>query len=228
MYHAVFFDIDNTLLDTQAALGAAVPLVFADLSLPCPENAVEVFFRENDRLWARIEKGELTQEDHRRLRWPTIFAALGLPDVDFAAFEEAYRVHLYQHALPMPHARELLESLQGKCRLFAASNAADAARQRLRLEKAGLADKLEGVFLSQELGACKPDPAFFAACFSQLKGLAPQHCLMVGDSLSADIAGGAAYGLDTCLFDPYHRTPSCPQATWHISDLRQVEPLVTG
>ena len=33
---------------------------------------------------------------------------------------------------------------------------------------------------------------------------------------------------DTCLFDPYHGTPSCPQATWHISDLRQVEPLVTG
>ena len=42
---------------------------------------------------------------------------------------------------------------------------------------------------------------FFDGCFAQLPGVLPEETMIIGDSLTADIAGGKAYGLKTCWFN---------------------------
>lgn len=46
---------------------------------------------------------------------------------------------------------------------------------------------------------------------------------MIGDSLTADIAGGRAAGMYTCWFDPGGRGAAMPpQADWRITRLEQL------
>ena len=46
---------------------------------------------------------------------------------------------------------------------------------------------------------------------------------MIGDSLTADIAGGRAAGMHTCWFDPADRGAAMPpQADWRITRLEEL------
>ena len=70
--------------------------------------------------------------------------------------------------------------------------------QRPRLAGSAIGDYFAEVIISEEVGAAKPDPAIFDAAF-ELLGRPPRaKVLLIGDSLSSDIAGGRDYGLDTC------------------------------
>ena len=64
---------------------------------------------------------------------------------------------------------------------------------------------------------------FFDRCLAQLPGVRPEQCLMIGDSLTADIAGGRAAGMQTCWFDPTDRGAAMPpQADWRITRLEEL------
>ena len=84
-------------------------------------------------------------------------------------------------------------------------------------------DAFEQLFISGQLGAEKPSRVFFDRCLAQLPGVRPEQCLMIGDSLTADIAGGRAAGMQTCWFDPADRgTAMPPQADWRITRLEEL------
>jgi FMN phosphatase YigB (HAD superfamily) len=58
------------------------------------------------------------------------------------------------------------------------------------------------IVISEEVGAAKPDPAIFDVAFARMGWPDKARVLMVGDSLTSDIAGAAAYGIDACWFNP--------------------------
>ena len=91
--NVLLFDIDNTLLDFSAGAMQAMEEIFCEAGLPFAPEMFAVFQVENDKLWARIERGELTIAGLRDVRWQTILARLGL-EADGAAMEDAFRVRL--------------------------------------------------------------------------------------------------------------------------------------
>ena len=217
----LLFDIDNTLLDFSAGAMQAMEEIFRAAGLPYAPEMFAVFQVENDKLWARIERGELTIAGLRDVRWQTILARLGL-EADGAAMEDAFRDRLHESAVPVAGAPEVLARLHGKYRLCAASNG-PYAQQVNRLRRAGMLDAFERLFISGQLGAEKPSRVFFDRCLAQLPGVRPEQCLMIGDSLTADIAGGRAAGMRTCWFDPTDRGAALPpQADWRITRLEEL------
>lgn len=84
---------------------------------------------------------------------------------------------------------------------------------RVELARLGIAELLDVVVMSGDAGgARKPDPAIFRHALDQL-GVAPEHALMVGDSVANDIAGAKALGMKTC------------QALWFVADeIEEPEP----
>ena len=88
--NVLLFDIDNTLLDFSAGAMQAMEEIFRAAGLPYAPEMFAVFQVENDKLWARIERGELTIAGLRDVRWQTILARLGL-EADGAAMEDAFR-----------------------------------------------------------------------------------------------------------------------------------------
>jgi 5'-nucleotidase len=101
----------------------------------------------------------------------------------------------------MPEAEETLAALCGRVGLVAVSNGLRDV-QRSRLARSTIARFLHAVVISGEVGFAKPDARIFQAALACAGNPPAARVLMVGDSLTADIAGGHAAGLDTCWYNP--------------------------
>lgn len=108
----LLFDIDNTLLDFSAGAMQAMEEIFLEAGLPYAPEMFTVFQVENDKLWARIERGELTIAGLRDVRWQTILARLGL-EADGAAMEDAFRDRLHESAVPSRARRRCWRGCMG-------------------------------------------------------------------------------------------------------------------
>ena len=225
----VLIDIDNTLLDFDAYIRRTMEEGFAHFGLrPSEPWMYDVFHRENNKLWRQIEEGTLTFPELEKIRWNNVFAALDM-DFDGVVFEKYFRTALHESAIPVPGAMELLQSLSGRALLCVASNG-PYEQQLHRLEIGGMKPYFDYFFISEHAGAAKPAPAFFDYAFRELNEnrsvpILPQETLIIGDSLSSDIAGGLQYGMKTC----YYRRPGAPAAPTGVddtvTDLRQIPAL---
>ncbi len=201
---AVFIDVDNTLLNFEAYVQQAMEKGFAHYGLKKYEPWMfDCFTTENDKLWIALEKKELTFDQLKDRRWNIIFEKLGI-DFDGHIFEEYFRDEIWNSAIPEKGAMELLERLQGKCILCAASNG-PYEQQMHRLELGKMLDAFSFVFISEKLGVSKPAPEFFEKAFAQLNegreaAIRPEETMIIGDSMTSDMAGGIAYGMQTCLY----------------------------
>lgn len=101
----------------------------------------------------------------------------------------------------MPGAPELLGELYGKYRLYIVSNGT-AKVQEGRIGSSGIAKYMDGIFISQILGANKPDKQFFDICFAEIPDFSLSETVIIGDSLSSDIKGGINAGITTVWFNP--------------------------
>lgn len=201
---AVFFDIDNTLLSFTGYVRETMRKGFEKFGLPpYTEDMYQVFERENDRLWRLIEQGSLSFGRLKQIRWNNIFRELGI-DFDGPAFERYFRDQLYESAIPEPGAVEILDYLKGRYLLIAASNG-PYGQQVHRLKTGGMYGYFSHVFISEKVGAQKPSREFFDYCFRvlrehELPDIRPEETVMIGDSMTSDIAGGAACSMHTILY----------------------------
>ena len=199
----LFLDLDDTILDFHKAERLAISRTFRSFGLEPTEQVLERYHVINRLHWERLERGELTRDQVLTGRFQMLFEELGIP-AQPQAIAKGYEHNLGLGHYFLPGAKEALDTLRGKYRLFLASNGT-ASVQHSRLTSAGLYPYFEEVFVSQALGANKPSRAFFDACAARIPGYDPRKALMVGDSLTSDILGGINAGMKTCWV--------CPQGT---------------
>lgn len=225
MITTVFLDIDNTLLDFGRCAADSIQKGFAEWQMPYDEAVLPVFRRINNSLWARIEDGTLTREELLQIRWQMVFDEMQI-DCCGRDFEQVFIRYLTQSHEEVPGASELLRYLSQKYTLCAASNAPHR-QQVIRLEKAGFLPYFTEIFTSERLGASKPNRAFFDACFAQLPGVSKDEVIMIGDSLSADIDAGKAYGLRTIWFNQDKEdTAAASQADFIVESLTVIKKIL--
>ena len=58
------------------------------------------------------------------------------------------------------------------------------------------------MFISEVVGAEKPSRAFFDAVLSAIGPVDKEELLLIGDSLTSDMAGGCGAGIPCCWYDP--------------------------
>lgn len=222
MVKAVFLDVDNTLLDFDLCAMSAMRRGFEELHFPFEESMYfDTFTRINTPLWKMIERNEFTREGLFQVRWTLIFRALGI-DYDGPTFEKRFLQLLETAAVLVDGASELTEYLHRKYTVCIASNAFYDQQVR-RLTLAGIAPYLHHYFISERLGANKPSGNFFTACLASLPGIAPGECVMIGDSLTADIAGGINAGMQTIWFNHDREpVPDDCKADYIVNSLEEI------
>lgn len=203
MICAVFLDIDNTILSFTEYVKDAMRNGFREFGLgEYTEETFLIFEEINSGLWHRLEKGELTLEGLKKIRWNMIFKALQI-EYDGEEFERWFRKFLFTSAIPEPNAIETLSYLSKKYYVCAASNG-PFEQQVNRLRVAGMLDLFDFVFVSSDIGAQKPMKEFFVEAFRRMENsgvkILPSETIIVGDSDSSDIAGGIGYGMKTCFY----------------------------
>lgn len=224
-YRHIFFDLDDTLWDSRRNSGEAIREIFERHRLGAVfglEAAafVESFHEVNYALWDRYSDGHITQEELRQTRFPLIFEALGL-----RADAVCRRLqHDYLHLAPrkphlMPHARELLEYLKPSYALHIITNGFDDV-QLVKLRAAGIDGYFGEVVTSLRAGCQKPNREIFDFACRCISAPAA-HCLMVGDSLRADIAGAENAGMDHVFYN-HTRTAHQAKPTHEIHSLHEL------
>lgn len=200
MYRNILLDLDDTILDFHRAEGEAFRSVMLELGVEPTRELVRLYSRINMSQWKLLELGKLTLAETKVNRYRLLFAECGIeasPQEATARYEELLSTAYYT----VDGAVELLQSLYGRYRLYIATNGTPKV-QRSRIAGAGISKYFDGVFISAELGASKPDRDFFEACFRNIPDFQREETVIVGDSLTSDIRGGKNAGIDTVWYNP--------------------------
>ena len=200
MIRNVLFDLDDTLFDFHKAEKIALTKTLVHFGIDPTEETLALYSTINAAHWKRLELGEISREEVKVGRYRELFETIGVecdPVKATAYYESMLAIGHYF----IPGAPELLEELYRKYRLYIVSNGT-AKVQEGRIGSSGIAKYMDGIFISQILGANKPDKQFFDICFAEIPDFSLSETVIIGDSLSSDIKGGINAGITTVWFNP--------------------------
>ena len=225
MIEFLFIDLDDTILDFHKAEAVAIAKTLQSFGLEPTEAVVSCYSRINKGYWERLERKEVTREYLLVHRFADLFAQYGLT-VDPVQCARTYEKNLGTGHYFLPGAREAVEALSKKYKLYLASNGTSHV-QAGRLESANISHFFEAIFISQEIGVNKPDVEYFNRCFARIPGFDKERAMIVGDSLSSDILGGKQAGILTCWVNPKGKTANPDlQPDYEIPSLSALEALL--
>lgn len=209
--NAVIFDMDGTLLDTEAAHRQAFRDTGVALGWPMSEalllSMVGIHRDENERMLARA-MGPDFPLDRFYADSDALFEAAVGAGIDLRPGAELVLEHLAHAGIPMA---------------LATSTAAPYAQQRL--ERAGLARYFDVVVTRSDVERPKPHPQPYLLAARRL-GADPAHCVAVEDS-HAGVRSAAAAGMATVmvpdLLPPTDElTLACAAVLPSLTDLRDL------
>jgi 2-haloacid dehalogenase len=220
-YRWLLFDADGTLFDYDKAETVALSSTFRAFDIHYEPTYADAYRVINGQFWRDFELGLIDQKSLRTSRFSQLFDSLGL-EADPLSFSRKYLEYLSMGTYLIDGAEEVLAALQPDYRLAIITNGLKDV-QRPRLASSSIGAYFEVLVISEEIGKAKPDPAIFDAAFDLLGNPALEEVLIIGDSLTSDIAGGYRYGIDTCWFNPSNLDPDQDLDIVHtITDLRQL------
>lgn len=202
-YKAIFIDIDDTILDYIPCCREAFHEGMKELKsegMKDEDELFDIFFAISGRLFSEAKHGMHTIAQVMDLYPKEFIETIGYPAEAVDPFKHAFRAAWGTTHTLVPGAKETLERLHNKgYRLFAASNSFGHL-QRSRLERAGVLHLFEDTYISIDIGYDKPDVRFYEEALRRC-GLQANEVLMIGDSMTTDIIGARAAGLDALYFD---------------------------
>jgi len=168
------FDLDNTLLDRDAAMSAYLGTWGA------ADSAMQELLVADERGCS-----------DRLLFCESVLAILDLPMTSQALWEHL-QANLGSFCLPDLGRTALIARLRTQAKVVLLTNGG-ATNQRLKLSHSGLEDAFDHVVVSGEIGVSKPAREAFAAC-ERWPGA---RYVMIGDHPTHDIEGAARCGWAT-------------------------------
>lgn len=224
---AVFFDLDGTLLDHDAATRAGALSLFdtyGDRLTGSDERLLRRWEELTELHFDRYLRGETSYVGQRRWRIRDLFDVTpgemsdAEADAVFAVYREAYE----RNWELFPDVIDTLEALRG-FRLGVITNGG-SAQQRQKLEGVGVLDRFAAVVASEDEGVAKPHPGIFeVAC--RAVDAPPSACVHVGDRLAVDAIGARDAGLKGVWIDRRDEGPG-PSNIERITRLTELPALV--
>ncbi|WP_307793696.1 HAD family hydrolase [Actinotalea soli] len=196
----VLFDIDDTLVDTRGAFGAALTEIVTTYLPQAASRRDEVLAHwraDVDGHYARYTRGELGYREQRMARANALHAEFGgavLDEARYRAWDEVFEKGFSSAWTAHAEAAAAVDALiSGGISVGALSNA-DVAYQTGKLERVGLGARVPMLVGVDTLGVGKPDPAVFLEACRRL-GTVPSRTAYVGDELDVDARAAVGAGL---------------------------------
>lgn len=199
-YDIILLDADMTLLDFERSEREALRRVLTRAGVEPTDQVCADYSRINDAQWQAFARGEVDQDYLVVERFAALLRLYGTGQ-DPARLSRAYELALGEEAHLLPGAMDCCLELKRRGYALAIATNGLPMAQRGRWERTGLDKVIPDIFISMELGAQKPMPAFFDRVCAALGVTDRSRVLMVGDSLTSDIRGGHDAGLDTVWFN---------------------------
>lgn len=221
-FTTILWDVDGTLLDFLYSQKYAITKCFRTAGRDITEEQIKRYSQINDDYWRRLELGEITKDQLLTGRFATLFEEYKIKDIDLAVFAKEYQEALGSVFSFIDDSLTICKALQEKVRQYVITNGVTATQMN-KLKLSGLAEAMDGIFISEQIGTPKPAKEFFDYCLKHIEEKDKSKLLIVGDSLSSDIKGGVLSGIPTCWYRPegaINDTPYHPD--YEISDLHML------
>jgi len=205
-YKHIFFDLDRTLWDFDAAAEVAFERIYEQynlksLGIPNAHEFHEVYHPLNEQLWVLYRADKITKEDLNRTRFLKPLEHYGIHDVELAdRLSEDYVYWSPRIVRLVSGTMELLDYLKPKYHLHLITNGFQEV-QHTKLSGSGMEPYFETLTVSEEVGVKKPNPEIFRYALRKANATA-EESLMIGDEMAVDIDGARAAGIDQILFNP--------------------------
>ena len=199
-YDVILFDADGTLMDFHRGESEAVRQTMQKMGIEPTDFLAAEYSKINDSLWKMLERKEITKPELLVRRFELFCERFGFP-VDATKMARTYEETLSQKGYLFDGAEELCAKLYERVPLYIVTNGVEHI-QKGRFSRVPLRKYVKEVFISGVIGYEKPDVRYFEAVAKKIPNFDKKRALIVGDSLSADIAGGINFGIDTCFYNP--------------------------
>ena len=224
-YKHLFFDLDRTLWDFDAAAEVAFELIYdkyhlKGLGIPSAHECHEVYHPLNERLWKLYREEKITKDELNRTRFMKPLEHYGIHDIELADhLSEDYVYWSPRIVRLIPGTMELLEYLKPKYHLHLITNGFQEV-QNTKLSLSGMKPYFETLTVSEEVGVKKPNPEIFRYALRKANASA-EESLMIGDEMAVDIDGARAAGIDQIFFNP-NRKEVEGERTFEVSNLKEI------
>ncbi len=224
-YKHIFFDLDHTIWDFDKNAEETLHELYGlhklqDIGLPSASLFIETYTRNNHQLWTEYHTGKITKDELREARFKKTFVELGVhPDAMPIGFEDDYVQLCPKKTNLFPHAHETLRYLNSKYMLHLISNGFMESTQ-MKVDNTNISNYFNHIIISEAVGVNKPDKAIFEHALS-VAGAKKSECIMIGDSLEADIYGALNFGMDAIYFNPLNlpKPGDVPLQITHLKEL---------
>ncbi|XP_007952377.1 N-acylneuraminate-9-phosphatase [Orycteropus afer afer] len=201
---AVFFDLDNTLIDTAGAsrIGMLEVIKLLQTKYHCKEEAEIIC----DKVQVKLSKecfctSNICITDLRISYWEEAIQETKGGARNRKLAEECYflwKSTRLQHMTLPEDVKTMLTELRKEVHLLLLTNG-DKQTQREKIEACACQTYFDAVVVGGEQKEEKPSASIFFYCCNLL-GVQPGDCVMVGDTLETDIQGGLNAGLKATIW----------------------------
>lgn len=226
-YKYLLWDIDGTILDFESAEKAAIKTLFERFNLgECSDEMIERYSKINRKYWQMLERGEMSKEKILVERFVEFFSKEGMDAGISDSFNREYQLALGDTIVFCDDAMDIIKEQKKKFEIVLVTNGT-AVAQKKKLEKSGLQNIVNHIFISEIVGYEKPDINFFKKVISEVGINDLSDVLIIGDSLTSDIQGGYNAGIDTCWYNPKGiKNESSLSPTYIIQNLHDLDSIV--
>ena len=203
----IFFDLDHTLWDTDKNAKESLQEIHQEIKIQENFNVSFDLFhatyqKHNDILWKKYAKHEVSKSDVRINRFKYSLEELNIFNDNINEFFASHfvsRTPLKKNLIE--GAIELMDYVKDRYTLSIITNGFKEV-QYIKMEESGLSKYFSHVFISEEVGYNKPSPDIFKHAMQTSGASIAENCLMIGDSLEADILGAIKAGMKAVYLNP--------------------------
>lgn len=196
----VLFDIDDTLVDLETAMGRTLHHLGAETLAHLSEaewaEYKKLYTRDPHGYYDQYLAGRMSfaeQRIHRARHAQAAFVVEPLEGEAALRWNRAYEAILPLHFKPYDDVYPVLDVLDSEGIPYGAVSNNVHDYQRAKLDKAGL-QRVAALVGIDAVGVAKPDPAIFLEGARRL-GTEPARTIYVGDNLAVDAEGARNAGL---------------------------------
>jgi putative hydrolase of the HAD superfamily len=187
LIHAICFDFDGTLAHFTGDFLSDVSQGAAELGIPG--------FQHEDFTQTYLQFDKVHSTFYEAVQATLSTFNKPLPE-DFEGYCER-RIKKYVSQLELlAGARELLEHLTARSIPLAIITNGPKDMQAAAIQHVNIQGCFKTILISGEVEVRKPNARIFLLACEHLQ-VQPEHCLMVGDNLDADVKGAKAVGMQT-------------------------------
>lgn len=204
-YTTIFFDLDDTLIDTALNSKQVLEEVYTDYTINKYYPVFEDFYHKyqsiNVRLWDQYEQNLISKEELKRERFQQALQEFTTISTDQSLeMNNDFMGRVTNKTNIIEGVQNILEYLKPKYRLYIISNGFLEVQDK-KIKNAGLESFFTDVFLSDHVGKNKPHPLIFNYAVKEA-GTTIENSIMIGDNINTDIIGAKNLGIDQIWFNP--------------------------